>query len=80
MNNGDLQEMLAIALAAKEAGFPRIQIDPADFIEVADQRNQLLGALHDLYLERSRIDNPKWLDSRLQISTLAAINRATGAA
>lgn len=61
MDNGELQEMLGMALAAKEAGFPRIQIDPADFIEVADQRNQLLAALKQAYASHEEDFEQPWL-------------------
>lgn len=48
MDEAEFQEMLGMAYAAKDAGFPRVQIDPCDFIAVAEQRQTLLAALQGL--------------------------------
>lgn len=48
MNNADVGEMMLIALAARDEGYKWIQVDPADFIEVAIHRAELLEALEDV--------------------------------
>ncbi len=80
MNNADVQEMLFLAIQAKESGFPRIQADPADIIEVFDQRNQLLEAL-EWYVENDDVNegqegNEFWEDGLNRARTI--ISRAKG--
>ena len=76
MNNAGVQEILGIAILAKQSGFPRIQADPEDIIEVLEQRNQLLNAIIGMCEEFRQLDLP-YGSSAYRIAN-EAINRAKG--